>query len=308
MRAFGLPTDQYAQYQTSEHGIALARGDTRVAVCTDCHGQHRILSRDEPTSPVARANVPATCGRCHADRALMAAYQLPADAPERFRTSVHGVSLFADEHPSAPTCATCHGAHGARVDQPVAGACGRCHARTREYFEQGPHARATADGRMKECVSCHAIHDTAQPDRALFDSTCPTCHAAGTPALATAQKLKTLLLQAGLSLDAASHDVDQVKETWPTIARKRSRLNQARAHFLEALPVQHALAVDRVDDLTRSTRSISDDVRAAVHGAEQESGLRYLWLAGIWLYLLSVAVVAFLWRRERLRSSARERP
>ena len=54
MKAFGLPTDQYAQYQTSEHGMRLAQGDSRAAVCTDCHGAHRILSPQEPTSPISR--------------------------------------------------------------------------------------------------------------------------------------------------------------------------------------------------------------------------------------------------------------
>ena len=35
-----LRTDQFAQYQTSIHGKLLAKGDTKVAVCADCHGVH----------------------------------------------------------------------------------------------------------------------------------------------------------------------------------------------------------------------------------------------------------------------------
>jgi hypothetical protein len=116
-KAFGLPSDQYAQYQTSGHGMRLAQGDTRTAVCTDCHGTHRILPRREPTSPIARRNIPATCGRCHSDQALMAEYKLPADQVDKFRHSVHGVALFDEDHPDAPTCATCHGAHGAIAPQ-----------------------------------------------------------------------------------------------------------------------------------------------------------------------------------------------
>src|ERR1700684_710163 len=34
----GLRTDQFSQYQTSVHGKLLAKGDTKVAVCIDCHG------------------------------------------------------------------------------------------------------------------------------------------------------------------------------------------------------------------------------------------------------------------------------
>src|SRR5208337_166277 len=35
-----LRTDQLDQYHTSVHGKRLAAGDTKVAVCTDCHSVH----------------------------------------------------------------------------------------------------------------------------------------------------------------------------------------------------------------------------------------------------------------------------
>ena len=117
MRPFGIPTDQYARYQTSEHGIRLAKGDDRVAVCTDCHGVHRILAPTEPTSPVAPANIPATCGRCHSNKALMDEYKLPSNQEQQYRSSVHGIALFVEERRDAPTCATCHGVHGAALSE-----------------------------------------------------------------------------------------------------------------------------------------------------------------------------------------------
>jgi hypothetical protein len=305
MRHSGLPSDQYAQYRHSGHGRALAGGDLNAAVCTDCHGTHRILSHREPTSPVARRNVPATCGRCHDDAQLMEKYRLPPVGLERFGASVHGQALFADDHPSAPNCATCHGAHGALSEEGQGSICGQCHVRTREYLDQGPHGQAVAKGGMTECVSCHGHHDVAAPGRALFETACPSCHAPDSSALATAEKLNVLLAQAEVSLETATREIEEIAHIWPTLARKRSRLNLARSYFVEALPVQHALALDRVEDLTRSARSISDDVRAVVHGARQEGGLRYLWLAIIWLYLLFVAALAYLDRRERGRAPER---
>ena len=41
MKPYGLPSDQYALYVTSYHGIAFATGDTNAAVCTDCHDSHK---------------------------------------------------------------------------------------------------------------------------------------------------------------------------------------------------------------------------------------------------------------------------
>ena len=49
MRPYNLPADQMALYRTSKHGLLLARGDERVAVCTDCHGVHDIRPRSDPT-------------------------------------------------------------------------------------------------------------------------------------------------------------------------------------------------------------------------------------------------------------------
>ena len=37
-----LRTDQLAQYLTSVHGKLRAKGDDKVAVCTDCHGVHDL--------------------------------------------------------------------------------------------------------------------------------------------------------------------------------------------------------------------------------------------------------------------------
>jgi hypothetical protein len=303
MKPFGLPTDQYAQYQTSGHGQHLAQGDTRVAVCTDCHGTHRILAPNEPTSPVSRRNISATCGRCHADPALMAQYNLPADQVEKFRHSVHGVALFDEDHPMAPTCATCHGAHGAFAPQvgSIRMVCGHCHAHTQEYFKDSPHRQAADNGKIPECVSCHGKHDTAPPDRALFDTACPSCHPPDTAAFATAQKLKTILSRTNESLEVAGAELARAETLFPTAVRYRPRLQQAMAHFLEALPVQHSLNVDRVDDLTRSARSIAEDVRASVHGVEQQTQVRYLELTIAWVAILFTVAVAYLYLKEKRR-------
>lgn len=71
MKPYGIPTDQFALYRTSVHGQKWAQGDARVAVCSDCHGHHRVLAADDPKSPVFRENIPQTCGKCHANAEMM---------------------------------------------------------------------------------------------------------------------------------------------------------------------------------------------------------------------------------------------
>ena len=64
-----------ATLRQSIHGEAAARGMRDAPVCTDCHGEHRILVRTEPNSPVFAANVAGeTCGRCHGSTRLSEKY------------------------------------------------------------------------------------------------------------------------------------------------------------------------------------------------------------------------------------------
>ena len=59
----GMADMPAVSYQESVHGRLVAAGNTRAAVCSDCHGNHDIRRPSDPTSPVFRANIPKTCGR-----------------------------------------------------------------------------------------------------------------------------------------------------------------------------------------------------------------------------------------------------
>jgi len=54
MRRFNpqMRVDQFAEYQTSVHGMRNARGDENVATCTSCHSVHDIRRVRDPRSPV----------------------------------------------------------------------------------------------------------------------------------------------------------------------------------------------------------------------------------------------------------------
>ncbi len=54
-----------------------------AANCSSCHGSHDILSNKDPKSKTNRANIPATCGTCHAG---------PLQA---FSSGIHGQMLQA---------------------------------------------------------------------------------------------------------------------------------------------------------------------------------------------------------------------
>jgi nitrate/TMAO reductase-like tetraheme cytochrome c subunit len=78
--------DKLKTYRDTFHGQVTNLGFRAVAACADCHGNHRILPASDPASPIARANLVQTCGKCHANaNANFVKYDPHADKhnPER---------------------------------------------------------------------------------------------------------------------------------------------------------------------------------------------------------------------------------
>ena len=99
------------QYVGSVHGTALARGNKDAPACTDCHGEHRVLSPKDPHSPVAAGNISAqVCSPCHSSLKLAEKWSLPTDRAKTFAASYHGLAARGGSGTVA-NCASCHGAH-----------------------------------------------------------------------------------------------------------------------------------------------------------------------------------------------------
>jgi predicted CXXCH cytochrome family protein len=77
--------DKFTTYRDTFHSqLSSLGGYVETARCWDCHGAHEILPASDPRSPVAPANLVATCGRCHAGaNASFVQYQPHANARNR---------------------------------------------------------------------------------------------------------------------------------------------------------------------------------------------------------------------------------
>ena len=182
MRPYQIPTDQYAKYRASVHGERLvSAGDTRVAICTDCHGSHDVKKASDPTARVYPLNVPGLCASCHGDATLMEPYEIPTNQLEVYAESVHGQALLSRSDLRAPTCASCHGSHDAKPPSSVevVDVCGKCHTATQALYEQSRHAELEIG---PKCWTCHGTHDVATPDESRFfhpkppSIDCTVCH------------------------------------------------------------------------------------------------------------------------------------
>lgn len=64
-REFDLAGRRSETFLDSYHGLAGQLGSKAVANCASCHGVHNILPSSDPRSTVNKANLQATCGKCH---------------------------------------------------------------------------------------------------------------------------------------------------------------------------------------------------------------------------------------------------
>ncbi len=194
MESNGQSTQPFLSYQESVHGRATEKGSQKAAVCTDCHGAHEILAANEVKSQIYKLNVPATCGKCH------------ADVDNTFMQSIHGQAL-ARGNGQAPTCTDCHGIHSIKAhsdpnspssDQNLSrDTCARCHEGVRLSQEFGVpgnrvtsymdsyHGLAAEGGSVvaANCSSCHGVHNilpSSDPhstvNKANLGETCGKCH------------------------------------------------------------------------------------------------------------------------------------
>jgi formate dehydrogenase gamma subunit len=189
VEAGGLSNQPFIAYQESVHGKALALGNLKAAVCTDCHKSHDILPASKESSPIFKFNIAKTCGQCHATEAA------------EFVQSIHGTSL-ARGNSQSPSCTDCHGIHNIkpRVDSRqllATNTCAGCHEGVRlnqefgvassrvSSYKDSYHGLAKQFGSniVADCASCHGIHNilpSSNPKSLIHPAnlvnTCGQCH------------------------------------------------------------------------------------------------------------------------------------
>lgn len=188
-RRYGI-ANVYGLYIDSIHGFALSREGLLVAAtCSSCHGAHRILSTENPRSSIYRANVPATCGKCH------------AGVQVRYFAGVHGKALRAGSR-AAPVCISCHTVHriaqvgNVKWELKTVATCGTCHEKELRSYRDTFHGQVTALGFVAtaRCWSCHRSHEilpASNPKSSIAPqnlvATCGQCHKGITASFVTYQ-------------------------------------------------------------------------------------------------------------------------
>jgi predicted CXXCH cytochrome family protein len=257
-----LRTDQLAQYHTSVHGKKLVAGDTKVAVCTDCHSVHEIRPASDIRSTVNPLNIAATCSHCHADDQYMKPYGIKTTQFSEYGKSVHHEAMAERGDLSAPTCTTCHGNHGAAPPgvASVKNVCSTCHVFQSQLFEKSPHKAAFESAGLPGCVTCHSNHNIEHPSDAMVStskrSICTTCHTQGDPGLKAAAEIHSQLQELQSRIVSSKEILDRAAQSGMEVSQAQMDLIQAEDSLTKARVAVHTLRATDVAQEVSSGKAV----------------------------------------------------
>jgi predicted CXXCH cytochrome family protein len=316
--------DQLREYWTSDHGQQLKQHeDPAVATCVSCHGKphgnaldkakHGVLGVKEPESPVFPTNVAETCAHCHSDAKLMAGRKyhgqpIGHDQYDQWRQSVHAEALLKKGDLSAATCNNCHGNHGAVPPQAdsVANACGICHAKNAELFNQTIMKHGFEKVGLPGCATCHGDHLIRSPTVEMLGmqqgAVCARCHAEGKfgATLAGAKVAQTLRSDLeGLrdQIRQAHATIEEAEQLGMEVSGPRFDLHKATDALQNARVQMHSFAVEPVENTLKGGRKTATEVQDAAEAALHLYHYRRIWLAASLVPILVVIVLLILYIR-----------
>lgn len=302
--------DQATEYATSVHGQQLAKGDTKVATCVNCHGAHGVRLVSDAQSPVYPLNVAATCTKCHGDPEHMKGYTLnggalPTDQGAKYEASVHHAAMTQKNDLSAPTCNDCHGNHGAAppgVDA-IANVCGTCHTVFATKFALSTHAVIFERG----CVECHSNHDIREPTDAMVGTDekalCATCHSEGDNGHKAAMAMRAGIEKLKAAISHSEEQVAVVENAGIEMGEQILAMREAANHLTLARTELHAFDPAAVQTVLDEGLGLTAKVDEAATAAQDELSFRRTGLA-ISLGAILLVVVALQLKIRTLKPHA----
>jgi hypothetical protein len=259
MQPYGIPTDQFAIYSQSVHGVALLDNkDVRAPSCASCHGSH-------DAKPPQATEVVEVCGKCHT--ATQALY-------EQSRHSELGTA--------APKCWTCHGTHD--VSQPG----------QQLFFHP-----TTPDYQCNTCHDLQTKQLRLELDRfkSEADRRCDTCHHPNSLIYAQVQGIADALGSAQSAYDAAGAKIEDAARLGMITADADVGLTQARTSLIQAQAAVHTTKLPIVSELSTDATGKAQAAEALATAKIDESTFRRQ--AMIVVLALIFANVVFLYLLKR---------
>jgi len=293
-----LRVDQLNLYWTSEHGQLLKKGDTKVAVCTDCHGTHGIQTATLPKSWTFPWNISETCSRCHSDKDYMEGYKIPTNQWDDYKESVHAHALFEKKDLSAPVCNDCHGNHGAAPPEvtSIAYVCRQCHPSAGDLFSQSPHKKVYDEMGISECEACHGNHRILPPSDEMLGTgekaVCIQCHEPDSEPYQIASRIKEKLDELIKKINNADNILEKADKQGVAVSEPKFRLIDANTVLIQVRNLTHSFSLVDIEEKIEEGEKVVAEVITAGEAALREAKFRKtgLIIATFFIFLLAIAL------------------
>jgi hypothetical protein len=301
----GLRVDQLEQYKTSVHGKRIFIGDTKVANCASCHGNHDIKPVKDPQSHVYPSNIPGTCNKCHGNAEYMKEYNIPTDQYEEYKTSVHGIAVLEKGDKNAPTCNSCHGDHGAAPPQveSIGKVCGTCHVLNEQMFEQSPHKEAFLKKDLHECAACHSNHAIVHPTDDMLGagdkSFCIKCHQTGDKGLTLGIEMKHLIDSLNSEVNVANYFIDQAEQKGMDVSDAKFSYNDIKKVLITTRTSVHYSNLEKYQEAINEGFKITSNAKTEGEDAINEYYFRRAGL-GVSTILITIITVALYMKLKKI--------
>lgn len=179
-------------YFDGGHGQAYFNKHENAPYCTDCHGSHKILGKNDDTSPIFRTSIPSLCGGCHKKdgKADQDVHLNEVEAYSDYSLSVHGRGVTEKGLLVSAICTDCHSSHymlrasderSSVNPKNVPATCAKCHKGIYDKYIKSDHAiNQEGENRFPTCVDCHSAHVIRNVGKDQFMTEvmhqCGSCH------------------------------------------------------------------------------------------------------------------------------------
>ena len=309
-----LRIDQLNLYWTSKHGQLLKKGDTKVALCTDCHATHGIQAATHPKSWTFPWNIPETCSRCHSDKDYMKDYKIPTKQWDDYKESVHAHALFEKKDLSAPVCNDCHSNHGTSPPEitSIAYVCRQCHPSAGELFSQSPHKKAFDEMELSECEACHGNHKILPPSDEMLGTgekaVCIQCHESESKPYKVASRIKEKLDEFIKKIRKAESLLEQADRQGVEVSEPKFMLTEANSTLIFVRNLTHSFSIAEIEEKIGDGEKVVADVTRAGEDALREAKFRKTGLIIATCFIFLLALALFLKIKQITKRAPHESP
>ena len=260
MGQYGIPTDQFDEYQKSIHGqTLLVKQDIRAPTCASCHGSHGA-------KPPQAAEVVEVCGKCHT-------------ATQQLYTQ----SKHATLQDAAPKCMTCHGAHDVVLPDES------------RFFHLSPpqYECLTCHNPTDRSLKLNTSRFVKDEDRR-----CDTCHHPDSLIFSQITAIHDSLDSASAAYEGAQGEIEQAAALGMIVTDADVQLAQSKTSLIQARAAVHTTNLATIDSFSQAAVGKANEAKAvAVAKIDESTFRREAMVAVIGFIVLNVAGLFILKRR-----------